>query len=154
MQQNKEVIATLGKHINSTVSLVNTLKQKNSELETQIKVLTSENLHYKSDIQRHADQIMSYEDKMKSLEKLLEDAETEQGLLEQSILTAITNLAKFEDNTQPQPSPSHISDNYDSTQEDGNTIVLDGGEQLINSNDLDTLESSTDSLIEDQLGIF
>lgn len=92
MQNINETVAILKHHVDTALGLIQSLKKKNTELESDNKLLFSENKRYKADIEQHSTQVKVYEEKMKSLETLLNEAQQEQSLLEQSVLNAISNL--------------------------------------------------------------
>lgn len=92
MQNINETVSILKHHVDTALNLIQSLKKRNSELESDNKLLLSEHKRNKADIAQHNTQVKLYEEKMKSLEILLDGAQKEQSLLERSVLNAISNL--------------------------------------------------------------
>lgn len=160
-----QTVDVLKQHVSSIVSSIQSIKHKNVELESQVKVLQSENKRLQEKINQDVSKNKTYEEKLKTLQKLLDEAQEEQSLLEQSILSAISNLseASKEISGYTPPSPqSYSQDSYvggEEREEPVSSHKLHESEALDNIDDIivdDELEHSEGEQDEEdeQLEIF
>lgn len=152
MQQNSKAISILQHHVDAAVSLIQSLKKKNQQLENQNQILTTELEKYKSNVNQalsknknyddkikdYQDKVQGYEDRMKTLETLLDEAQNEQALLEQSILTAINNLGSFDHpnnqqttDTAPTTNTTKLFNNENKYDDDPTVSKLDNNDEQL-----------------------
>lgn len=120
MENTNETVAILHKHVETAISLIKALKRRVQKLEGTNQLLVAENKRHQESIAQHSERIRSYEEKMSELEFLLDEAQKEQVLLEQSILTAISGLSVAEEEITKDPSLrdeiQNVQTNYTSSE--------------------------------------